>query len=634
MTGYYPLPAYYPLVEILILSFNAILFVLLSVLLFRELHTRRERWGGYLYPASVCTLTVLFAANLANKFAVDVRYGGLGILYAIELACKCLVPPLLFHLFYWSEREYLPARRLWQACLAALYVFGVISAICSINVSAIGWSAGYPGWPAITLLARIGMICGGVGCALTLFVSRRRAVTVLDRNRRRWLIGASVLWVGAFLAGTLLPKDLAGALEKAPALVFIFVITYYVERFRFFDVLIKKGAFIFASLCLLTLMFVFLGPLLKYLRFTTWIGSLAWALLVWPIVLLAPWGHRKLSAWLDRRWLGRLFSPAEATKYFFDGLEGAISEPELAQRAAAHLGTIFRSTAEVSFDDARAATGTAVMTAPIRLSGCITGQVRILSREQNVRFLSEDLTLLESLTDGLAFLLENLRLREKRLEQEKRETALILDAHRSELKALRAQVNPHFLFNALNTIAGLIPRHPARAEETIEELAEVFRYTLHRSEREWVRLGEELEVVDAYLRVEQARFGERLQYEIAAGAAARDVRIPAMIVQTLVENAVKHGISKLTAGGAIQIRAAISESHLRIEVRDSGPGFPPSELQTASHGLSGYGLRNVRDRLRGYFGDAARLSIARDAAMTVVGIDMPLTEAAVAGGVG
>ncbi len=271
--------------------------------------------------------------------------------------------------------------------------------------------------------------------------------------------------------------------------------------------------------------------------------------------------------------------------------------------------------------------------APIRLGGRTMGEVRLYPGEYSSRFLSEDLTLLSSLADGLAFLLENLRLREKRLEQEKRESELILNANRSELKALRAQVNPHFLFNALNTIAALIPRNPGRAEETVEELAEVFRYALHRSEREWVRLGEELDAVQAYLNVEQARFGDRLGTQISAADGTRDVRIPAMIVQTLVENAVKHGVAALTTPGLVDLRAYISGSRLRIEVRDNGPGFRQSALQRPPRPAAGYGLRNVRDRLRGYFGDAAHLSIGRDpgSGMTLVSIEMPHRTSAVAG---
>ncbi len=267
------------------------------------------------------------------------------------------------------------------------------------------------------------------------------------------------------------------------------------------------------------------------------------------------------------------------------------------------------------------------MIVPMHLNGKMAGYVRVQKREHHLRFLSEDVDLLTSLAGALAFLIENLRLREKRLEQEQRERELLLDANRSELKALRAQINPHFLFNALNTIAGLIPRYPNRAEKTIEELAEVFRYTLRRSEREWVRLEEELEAVRSYLHIEQARFGERLQFRIENNAEAEEVRIPAMMIQTLVENAVKHGVGAVSVPGLVDVRVSVTActGALRIEVRDNGPGFGGSNVSKLRRTGSGYGLCNVQERLRRYFGEAGKLSIGRDEArnMTVVSIDLP-----------
>ena len=130
-----------------------------------------------------------------------------------------------------------------------------------------------------------------------------------------------------------------------------------------------------------------------------------------------------------------------------------------------------------------------------------------------------------------------------------------LHASRSELKALRAQINPHFLFNALNSIAGLIHRDPAVADRTIEQLADVFRYALRGAESEWALLDDELDFVRAYLEVERARFGERLHVEVEIEEAARGARVPTMIVQTLVENAVKHGAASVRGPASVIVRA-------------------------------------------------------------------------------
>ena len=142
-------------------------------------------------------------------------------------------------------------------------------------------------------------------------------------------------------------------------------------------------------------------------------------------------------------------------------------------------------------------------------------------------------------------MLENVRLQRKRQEQEQVAQELRLQTSRSELKALRAQINPHFLFNALNAIASLIHTDPPRADAAVEQLAEVFRYTLRRSEQEWAPLDQELAFARAYLDVEQARFGKRLEFSIDADARLARAQVPSMLLQTLVENAVKHGISRL-----------------------------------------------------------------------------------------
>jgi signal transduction histidine kinase len=375
---------------------------------------------------------------------------------------------------------------------------------------------------------------------------------------------------------------------------------------------------------------LFLAPFLLRLWWGTPTAVLAWALLTLPIALLAPWVYRVLSVWIDRLCLGRRFLPAEAGKHFLTGLQDAITESELAGHAERLLGDIFQSEAQVLLDGEPSAPGECMQGA-ILLRGERIGMISIQPRVRGPRFLSEDVTLLSSLAETYSFLLDNLRLREERVRRARREQDLLFEANRSELKALRAQVNPHFMFNALNTIAGLIPRRPDRAERTIEQLAEVFRYTLRRSEREWVALGEELEAVRAYLDIERTRFGDRLEFAIRAGEGAEQVRIPAMIVQTLVENAVKHGVSAIRVPGRIEVSVDACQDRLRIEVRDNGPGFEESAIRAFRSPGDGHGLRSVRERLRGYFGDAARLGISRDETpgMTVVSVEMPRTAHAV-----
>ena len=173
----------------------------------------------------------------------------------------------------------------------------------------------------------------------------------------------------------------------------------------------------------------------------------------------------------------------------------------------------------------------------------------------------------------LAAAVDNLHLQAHRREQEQRAHELSLHASRSELKALRAQINPHFLFNALNAIAGLIHRHPDRADRTIEQLADVFRYALRGAESEWAVLDDEFDFVRSYLEVEQARFGERLQVAIEMEPEVRGARIPTMMVQTLVENAVKHGLSDLLGPARVGVHATRDGDRVVVAVTDNGEGF-------------------------------------------------------------
>ena len=183
------------------------------------------------------------------------------------------------------------------------------------------------------------------------------------------------------------------------------------------------------------------------------------------------------------------------------------------------------------------------------------------------------------------------RIREERL----RELAA-----RSELKALKAQINPHFLFNALNSISALISSDPDAAQQTLERLAGIFRGTLLASEKGSVPFRKEMELVDAYLDVERARFGKRLSVEQSIDPGARDVPVPPLILQPVVENAVRHGISPTVEGGTVRIDAKLGDGALRIVVHDDGEGTGLIDLEEML--TEGYGLRNVRDRLVTRFG--------------------------------
>ncbi len=175
---------------------------------------------------------------------------------------------------------------------------------------------------------------------------------------------------------------------------------------------------------------------------------------------------------------------------------------------------------------------------------------------------------------------------------------------RARLAALQAQVNPHFLFNTLNAIASLIPKDPARAEETVERLASVLQYSITSTSKGRVTLGEELAAVRDYLEIEQARFGERLRSKIDVDDAIEADAIPPMLLQPLVENAVLHGLSSRDEGGAVTVQGRIEEDAMILKVSDDGVGPGGSKRRGNKTGLA-----NLRERLALTYGAAAQLSV-------------------------
>jgi len=173
-------------------------------------------------------------------------------------------------------------------------------------------------------------------------------------------------------------------------------------------------------------------------------------------------------------------------------------------------------------------------------------------------------------------------------------------AAKAQLAALRSQLNPHFLFNALHTVVQLIPREPKRAAQAAEELAELLRETIEE-DRDVVTLDRELTFVEKYLSLERVRFGDRLRVAVNAPEGVRSATVPSFAVQTLVENAVRHGAAPRVEPTDIAVEAIVSNGTLVVTVRDSGGGAAPS-----TNG-SGTGLKRLRERLAVLYGGAARL---------------------------
>ncbi len=192
---------------------------------------------------------------------------------------------------------------------------------------------------------------------------------------------------------------------------------------------------------------------------------------------------------------------------------------------------------------------------------------------------------------------DNARIEHRLVEQEK----LLMAAR---IQALSSQINPHFLFNALNSIASLVRSQPETARELIGKLSNLLRERL-QSRDQFVTLREELETIDQYLAIEAVRFGPQLRVEKRIEPEALEAIVPSMILQPLVENSIKHGLTKKIGGGTISLRAFRQDGRSIVEVADDGLGMAPDELENAL--TAGIGLSNVSERLRVTYGDHATL---------------------------
>jgi sensor histidine kinase YesM len=174
----------------------------------------------------------------------------------------------------------------------------------------------------------------------------------------------------------------------------------------------------------------------------------------------------------------------------------------------------------------------------------------------------------------------------------------------SRLKTLQAQINPHFLFNTLNTLAELVTMMPEQAEKLVIALSKFFRYTLTASEQKMVKLQDEIEIVKTYLSIEKARYGERLEYDIDLTGTPGNTLILGLILQPIVENSIKHGIATVPKGGKVALKFVVTPNTIHITVHDNGPGFGGDKN---SAGTS-HGLYNVRERLKLTYGGEAQLT--------------------------
>ncbi|MDQ3046688.1 MAG: histidine kinase [Bacteroidota bacterium] len=186
-----------------------------------------------------------------------------------------------------------------------------------------------------------------------------------------------------------------------------------------------------------------------------------------------------------------------------------------------------------------------------------------------------------------------------------------------ELNKLKSQLNPHFMFNAMNSIRALVDEDPAKSKEAITQLSNILRNTLQMGKNKVISFEEEMFVVNDYLQLEAIRYEERLKTLVTIHPLSKDFLVPPLMIQTLVENGIKHGISKLTHGGMLEIKTDVKDELLFVYIMNSG------QLREASESESGFGIKNTVQRLQLLYGKAASLSISNEDGKVVTELIIP-----------
>lgn len=439
---------------------------------------------------------------------------------------------------------------------------------------------------------------GQGAAALAIYFSQRKQPTAMPR----WFGPAALLFAGihtsAILFSTLFP-DMPAGLQTAAGLIgrhwtipWSILLAVSLAQAHYADVVAKRSMWLLASVTIAT----FIG--LQVFRVPPGLPQLGTVLLIAALMLAAPALIRLLDALVDRVILRR---------------------PDYSHAAGALDLAFRRATGREQLIESALAAVRATLRVDAHFDEGATTPLQVSTTHQARRLMQPEQAFLESVRAQLAHRLDALRYEDEQRALHLREERLKRLLTEAELKALRTQVDPHFLFNTLNTIADLIGSNPAQAERMTVRLAECFRYALAKHSRDLSTLDEELDFAGHYLGIEQVRFGDRLRVQLSRGDALGSEPVPSLLLQPLLENAVRHGLAPMREGGQLIVSAQREGERLRLRIEDDGVGIPPGTART------GVGLRNVQDRLRTLYGQAAEFLIgARAGGGTAVTIAIPL----------
>jgi two-component system LytT family sensor kinase len=623
------------IVDLLGFLTGTVLYLMLVAMVWRERAVEGKpllsRRGRLPLLTGVCGLVWNIGAMAA--FGVGVASGGAPPALVVALAFGALgfLPAVVVHSLL-EGRETAAERRVIRPAIAAAYALSSVAAAMQLVAALEGHRM--PSRPALWLLT------GGFTAltALLLLVTRHQPIS----RRGVWVAALSVFAVSALHFGRHDQNEswwieLLGHQASLPLALAILHQDY---RFALADLFLKNAI---ALLLLMGLsLALFSGAMVPL---ASWQGSSG----VWDpraiVLLIALWMATALAFSPLRRFAERVVDRVVLRRPDYDAVltvfARALDASETEAAVIEEISTAIRSALGVTkvrpmedllsnADQRLAITGPELRTWVPDAAAALLLRLRTVEPPHAAlllgplaagrRLLSDDLRLMESMSRLAARRIDSLRVAQERVERNLREGEMQRLAAEAELRALRAQLNPHFLFNALTTIGYLIQTAPPRALETLLRLTTVLRGVLRRSTTEFSTLGEEIDLISSYLEIEHARFEDRLNVAIDVPTPIRDRTIPTLLLQPLVENAIKHGLAPRARGGAVRVTGRLEGSRLRITVSDSGVGFDP----TVPRGGAGVGLRSVAERLRVHYHSLATLDIQSSEGMgTVVEITLP-----------
>jgi len=435
--------------------------------------------------------------------------------------------------------------------------------------------------------------------------TRRQA----NASRATWMIALAVFAISALHVGNFhgpqesWPTELLGHHASIPL---AFAILYQDYRFALADLFLKQALTLVAVLAVVFGLWGIAGPLLVQQPVSP--PAIGVLLGLWVLsTYLFPLIRRLVGDFVDRVVLTRADYP-QLLDTIASTLRQARTEQDALERTARALAPAL-SASRVTWAGLgqpvadRRSTEIVIPTAETPRYAFVIG--RLVSGR---RLLSDDMAMLERVAILVGRRFDELRLMDERYESALREREMQSLATEAELRALRAQVHPHFLFNALTTIGYLIEEAPGRALDTLFRLTTLLRSVL-RTDGEFTTVRREMELVECYLEIERERFEERLEVAIRIADGLADSVIPALVVQPLVENAIKHGVAGSRAGGRVSVEAMHDDHHaILIRVRNTG-----APLRGRTPGpAGGVGLRNVERRLANHYGGSGWLTLTAD----------------------